>query len=72
MVVLEPEARFPEGTAVRVTAVTPPAVANDAELDPIWHMGERAVDIGTPDLAVNIEHSLSGHPKVSHGKKHLP
>ena len=72
VVVLEPEAKLPEGTVVRVEAIAPKAVTDDAELDPIWRMGELAVDTGIPDLAVNIDHYLYGHPKVSDAKPHLP
>ena len=34
------------------------------QLDPVWRMGELAVDTGIPDLSVNIDHYLYGHPKV--------
>lgn len=72
VVVLEPEANLPEGAVVRVETVAAKLVTDDAELDPIWRMGELAVDTGIPDLAVNIDHYLYGHPKVSDAKSHLP
>jgi hypothetical protein len=74
VVVLEPEARLPEGTSVRVEAEpvatqqppTPPV--SDDELDPVWRMAELATDTGIPDLAVNLDHYLYGHPKVKDGR----
>jgi hypothetical protein len=41
-----------------------PTENNNEPLDPIWQMGELAVDTGIPDLSVNIDHYLYGHPKV--------
>jgi hypothetical protein len=35
------------------------------EDDPLWKMAELAVDMGIPDLSVNIDHYLYGHPKVT-------
>ena len=64
VVVLEPGAQLPEGEKVRVEAEALPA-AKDAQLDPIYRMGELAVDCGIPDLAVNLDHYLYGHPKVT-------
>ena len=72
VVVLEAGADLPEGAAVRVEpegvnampealAVTP-----DADLDAAWRIGELAKPTGIPDLSVNIDHYLYGHPKVSH------
>jgi hypothetical protein len=47
----------------------PNATKIDAsELDPVWRMGELAADAGIPDLSVNIDHYLYGHPKVSDAK----
>lgn len=71
VVVLEPGANLPEGTSVRVEAEAP-RLKSDAELDPVWRMGELAVDTGIPDLAVNIDHYLYGHPKVTDAKKRVP
>jgi hypothetical protein len=61
---------LPEGTAVRVEPVIvhtleQPKKIDDSELDPIFRMGELAVDTGIPDLAVNIDHYLYGHPKMT-------
>ncbi len=72
VVVLEPGANLPEGTQVRVEAEPPAATNSDAESDPLWRMGELAVDTGIPDLAVNIDHYLYGHPKVTDAQKGLP
>jgi hypothetical protein len=72
MVVLEPAAKLPEGALVRVEIEPQPAV-RDEDLDPIWRIGELAKDTGIPDLAVNADHYLYGHPKVTDaGKNTLP
>jgi hypothetical protein len=71
VVVLEPEAKLPEGTVVRVEAAEPPAAGGKSkvreadELDPVWRMGELAVPTGITDLATNADHYLYGHPKVT-------
>ena len=73
VVVLEPGVSLPEGTSVRVepeaVATEPSAKAqvSDDELDPVWRMSELATDTGIPDLAVNLDHYLYGHPKVKDG-----
>lgn len=64
VVVLEPGANLPEGTVVRVEAEAP-AQDFDPGLDPVWRMPEPAVDTGLPDLAVNIDRYLYGHPEVT-------
>ena len=68
VVVLEQPFKLPEGTTVRVEAEPIPAV-RDEDLDPAWRIGELAVDTGIPDLAVNLDHYLYGHPKVTDGRK---
>ena len=71
-VVLEPPAKLPEGTSVRVEPEPAPTV-RDEDLDPAWRIAELAKDTGIPDLAVNLDHYLYGHPKVTDaGKNHLP
>ena len=63
MVVLEGNVQLPEGTVVKVEPVdtdTP----GDAD-DRLYRLGELAVPTGIPDLALNIDHYLYGHPKVS-------
>lgn len=64
VVVLEPGAKLAEGTEVRVEPKSP-SPAGDRELDPIWQMGDLAVDCGPADLSVNADHYLYGHPKVT-------
>jgi hypothetical protein len=61
---------LPDGTPVSVAPVVTNATVevNDDELDPIFRMGERAIETGIPDLAVNIDHYLYGHPKVTDGQ----
>jgi hypothetical protein len=56
VVVLEPGAKLPEGTRVRVEPESHPV--SDADLDPVFRMGELAVDTGVTDLGVNLDHYL--------------
>ncbi len=61
--------QLPDGTLVQVELLSAssepnPTESNGEQLDPIWQMGELAVDTGIPDLSVNIDHYLYGHPKV--------
>jgi hypothetical protein len=65
--------QLPEGASVDVSLVLPPKEAkeariDDSELDPIFRMDELAQDAGIPDLSVNIDHYLYGHPKVNDTK----
>ena len=72
VVVFRGPAPLPEGAVVTVSLGTPadapPSHASHGEavgeLDPIFRMDELAVDTGIPDLGVNIDHYLYGHPKV--------
>ena len=64
VVVLEPSAKLPEGTSVRVEP-DPKSAVSDEDLDPAWRIGELAKPTGIPDLAVNVDHYLYGHPKVT-------
>ncbi len=68
VVVLDPPAKLPEGTSVRIEPELTPA-ARDEDLDPVWRMAELAGPTGIPDLAVNVDHYLYGHPKVTDGNK---
>jgi len=73
VVVLEPEVKLPEGARVRVEPEAVPPIPEqrataDKELDPVWRMSELATDTGIPDLAVNLDHYLYGHPKVKDGR----
>ena len=67
VVVLEGEERFAEGTVVTVTAVPVPIppVEELNENDPIYRLFELAGPGGIPDLSVNLDHYLYGHPKVT-------
>jgi hypothetical protein len=67
VVVLEPTAKLPEGAGVRVE-IEPLPIVRDEDLDPVWRMDELATDTGIPDLAVNLDHYLYGHPKVTDGR----
>jgi hypothetical protein len=69
VVVLANGVQLPEGAPVKVELLKQEAEAEKpridaSQLDPVWRMGELAVDTGIPDLAVNIDHYLYGHPKV--------
>jgi hypothetical protein len=66
VVVLEGNARLPEGTEVRVEPVK--SLPKQAPTDLLFHMGDLAVDTGIPDLATNLDHYLYGHPKVTEGE----
>lgn len=71
VVVLEPGASLPEGTTVRVEAEPVPAKETSKgrpEDDPLFDMGQYAGKTGVSDLAVNLDHYLYGHPKVTDGK----
>jgi hypothetical protein len=71
VVVLEAGAILPDGTAVTVEAEARPSAAElkptpgSPEDDPLFDMSKYAVDTGIPDLAVNLDHYLYGHPKVT-------
>lgn len=67
VIVLEPGVKLADGTFVSVEPEPRPAV-KDEGLDPAWRMDELAGDTGIPDLAVNLDHYLYGHPKVTDGK----
>ncbi|MEX2170973.1 MAG: hypothetical protein WD851_16765 [Pirellulales bacterium] len=69
MLLLDDGVQLPEGAPVRVELLTQPTEnkktkIDKSQLDPVFRMGELAVDTGIPDLAVNINHYLYGHPKV--------
>jgi hypothetical protein len=73
VVVLEPGASLPEGTPVKVEpetweSVFPKAPLGPPEEDPAYRMAERAGPTGIPDLSINADHYLYGHPKVSDGR----
>ena len=69
-VVLYSPIQLPDGTPVRVEPVVQPSStsAGSPEDDPIFRMGELAVETGIPDLATNIDHYLYGHPKATDGQ----
>ena len=75
VVVFDGGVNLPEGSPVRVELLKEArpeehqkGKIDDSELDPVWWMGDLAIDTGIPDLAVNIDHYLYGHPKVGNGK----
>jgi hypothetical protein len=60
---------LPEGAPVTVVlgpqaSESKPDTKEALDLDPVFRMAELAVDTGIPDLGVNINHYLYGHPKV--------
>jgi hypothetical protein len=67
-VVVVEGAKLPEGTVVRVEPVEsrPTKRKKRRGKDPLYAMGDLAVETGIPDLATNIDHYLYGHPKVTH------
>ena len=69
VVVLEPGVHLPEGAPVKVELLPQPSEhekpkIDKSQLDPVFRMGELATDAGPPDLSINIDHYLYGHPKV--------
>ncbi len=70
VIVFAPGILLPEGSPVRVEVLK----NGDAkalvrpEDDPLWRMAELAGDAGIPDLSINIDHYLYGHPKVTDGQ----
>jgi hypothetical protein len=70
VVVIENGVQLPEGTTVRVELVNPETARGGMapEEDALLRMGELAFDTGIPDLGVNIDHYLYGHPKATDGK----
>lgn len=65
IIVLEGDARLPEGTVVSVEPIPAPAPAGG---DALFDMPDLAVETGIRDLASNIDHYLYGHPKAIHDK----
>lgn len=63
VVVLEGNARLPEGTVVQIEPVAPAAEPDE---DAVYRLADLAVPTGIPDLATNIDHYLYGHPKADH------
>ena len=53
---------LPEGTVVAIEPIEhrKPMVGDD----PVYKLGDLAIATGIPDLAINIDHYLYGHPKV--------
>jgi hypothetical protein len=69
VVVFENGVHLPEGAPVQVELLNQDAEKAHSPKDEIlFRMGELAIDTGIPDLAVNIDHYLYGHPKVSDEK----
>jgi hypothetical protein len=61
---------LPEGATVTVQLGRQPTETEStkseaSELDPVFRMAELAEDAGIPDLSVNINHYLYGHPKIA-------
>jgi len=70
VVVFENGVHLPEGSPVHVELLkqTKPNDELSAEDDALLNMADLAIETGIPDLAVNIDHYLYGHPKVADGK----
>ncbi len=70
VVILEPNARLPEGAVVSVepwpTEEPKSGAVDEENSDSLARMGELAVETGVRDLAVNVDHYLYGHPKADH------
>jgi hypothetical protein len=70
VVVLQNGVELPEGAPVRVELLEMEAAKEtlSPEDDALLNMSKFAVDMGIPDLSVNINHYLYGHPKVTDGQ----
>ena len=70
VIVLPAGVELPEGASVNVELLAKAQVQdkNATKDDPLLNMSQFAVDMGIPDLAVNIDHYLYGHPKVTDGR----
>ena len=66
VVVLEPGAKLPDGTAVHVQTDAPDINGSLTAGNDPFRMGELAMETGISDLASNADHYLYGHPKVNH------
>jgi hypothetical protein len=62
VVVFPSGVQLPEGSPVRVELVQR-QTEHSTNDDVLIRMGEYAIDTGIPDLGVNIDHYLYGHPK---------
>jgi hypothetical protein len=69
VVVFENGVQPPEGALVRVELLERKQLeeALSPDEDALLNMSELAFDTGIPDLSVNIDHYLYGHPKVTDG-----
>jgi len=69
VVVLDSGAELPEGTSVLVeTEAAPKKEMVQAEDDPFLRVLELAGPTGIPDLSINADHYLYGHPKMTDGR----
>ncbi len=70
VIVIEPGAQLPEGASVRVELLEKQQSEEirSPKDDILFRMAEHAIETGIPDLAVNIDHYLYGHPKVTDEK----
>ena len=67
VVVLEGGVRLPEGAVVDVVPLSSQAIPATAE--GLYHIDELAEPTGMPDLALNVNHYLYGHPKVDDAQR---
>ncbi|HUT93829.1 MAG TPA: hypothetical protein VMY37_30480 [Thermoguttaceae bacterium] len=67
VVVLEGGVKLPEGAAVKVETIE--ASLPEETDDRVYRLAELASPTGIPDLALNIDHYLYGHPKVDDARE---
>jgi hypothetical protein len=67
VVVLEEGVRLPEGAVVDVVTLVSQTNAGGAE--DLYHLDELAEPTGIPDLSLNVDHYLYGHPKVDDAQR---
>jgi hypothetical protein len=66
VVVLEDGKGLSDGALVRVEPISEESTDKD-NVESIFRMAERAKPTGIHDLAINHDHYLYGHPKVTDG-----
>ena len=65
---LDGGAFLPDGTLVVVAPLTEPERVDTGCEDPLFAIGDLAVETGISDLASQIDHYLYGHPRTNDGR----
>jgi len=65
VVILDGNAKIPEGAKVRIEVMEEDCKNKAKSLTSLFRIAERAKPTGIPDLSINHDHYLYGHPKVN-------